>query len=73
MKKVILCVDDERIILSSLKSQLKKNFGSQFQYEFAENAYEAMDLVLVCAKNEALGRVTIEAMLYNKLDLFLLF
>ncbi|MCP4458943.1 MAG: response regulator [Cytophagales bacterium] len=45
MKKVILCVDDEKIILSSLKLQLKKNFGSEFNYEFAENALEAMDLL----------------------------
>ncbi len=45
MKKVILCVDDEKIILSSLKLQLKKNFGKEFKYEFAENAIEAMDLL----------------------------
>ena len=28
--------------------------------------YEEMDIVIVCAKNEALGRVTVETMLYNK-------
>ncbi len=45
MKKVILCVDDEKIILSSLKSQLKNHFGNQYLYELAENAAEAMELL----------------------------
>ncbi len=45
MKKVILCVDDEKIILSSLKSQFKNHFGNQYQYELAENAEEAMELL----------------------------
>ncbi len=45
MNKVILCVDDERIILNSLKYQLRNNFGSKFKYEFAENAIEAMEII----------------------------
>ncbi len=44
-KKAILCVDDEKIILDSLKSQLKKRFGSQYAYEFAENADEAFEVL----------------------------
>ncbi|MCP4350427.1 MAG: response regulator [Desulfobacterales bacterium] len=44
-KKAILCVDDEKIILDSLKSQLKKRFGTQYSYEFAENADEALEVL----------------------------
>jgi len=45
MKKVILCIDDEQMILTSLKSQLKRNFGNKFVYEFAENAEEGFELI----------------------------
>ena len=45
MKRVILCIDDEQMILTSLKSQLKRNFGKKFCYEFAENAQEGFKLV----------------------------
>lgn len=41
----ILCVDDEQIILTSLELQLKKHFGNQFIYEFAESAGEAMEII----------------------------
>lgn len=41
----ILCVDDEQIILTSLELQLKKHFGNQFIYEFAESASEAMEII----------------------------
>ncbi|MDM8549685.1 response regulator [Desulfobacterales bacterium HSG2] len=44
-KKVILCVDDEKIILDSLKSQLKKRFASEYMYEVAENADEAFEVI----------------------------
>ncbi len=44
-KKVIICIDDEKVILTSLKSQLKKCFGNEFTYETAENAQEGFELV----------------------------
>ena len=44
-KKVILCVDDEKIILNSLKVQLKEEFGSSYVYETAENASDAEELI----------------------------
>ena len=44
-KNVIMCIDDEVTILTSLKAQLKKNFGNQYLYEFAENANEAFELI----------------------------
>ena len=43
-RPVILCVDDERIILSSLKAQLHNNLASGFQIEVAESAEEALEI-----------------------------
>jgi CheY-like chemotaxis protein len=45
LKPTILCVDDEKIILESLKRQLKQEFGNIYHYEFAENAEEALELI----------------------------
>lgn len=44
-KNVILCVDDEKIILNSLKVQLKEEFGSDYTYETAESAVDAEELI----------------------------
>lgn len=44
-KPVILCVDDERMVLDSLRMQLSKEFGTRYKYEAAEDAYEALDLI----------------------------
>jgi len=44
-KPVILCVDDEVVILNSLKIQLKKEFGDVYLYEVAENADEALEII----------------------------
>ena len=44
-KNVLLCVDDEKMILNSLKTQLKNEFGTQFSYETAENAIDAEELI----------------------------
>lgn len=44
-KKVIICIDDEKVILTSLKSQLKKCFGNEFIYETAEKASEGFELI----------------------------
>lgn len=41
----ILCVDDEVVILDSLKEQLKRNFGNQYIYELAESAEEAWEII----------------------------
>jgi len=45
MKKVIVCIDDELMILNSLKSQLTRNFGETFFYEFAQDASEGFELI----------------------------
>lgn len=44
-KAVILCVDDEIIILNSLKKQLKKAFGDTYSFEMAESASEALEII----------------------------
>jgi CheY-like chemotaxis protein len=44
-KKAILFVDDEPMILQSLKVQVKKHLGDRFRYEFAQNAEEAWEVI----------------------------
>jgi len=44
-KRVILCVDDEPIILNSLRDQLLRHFGDRFSYECAESADEALEVI----------------------------
>jgi CheY-like chemotaxis protein len=44
-KAVILCVDDEKVILDSLKIQIKKAFEDQYLYEAAESADEAIEII----------------------------
>ena len=44
-KPVILCVDDERVILHSLKTQLRAAFGDAYSYEVAENPDEALEVI----------------------------
>ena len=44
-KPVILCVDDEKMILSSLKDQLKRDFGSEYNIETVESGEEALEVV----------------------------
>jgi CheY-like chemotaxis protein len=41
----IISVDDEKIILDSLKSQFEINFQDKFIFEFAESAEEALELI----------------------------
>jgi CheY-like chemotaxis protein len=42
-RKAMLFVDDEKIILQSLKNQIKKHFGNRYLYEFAESGEEALE------------------------------
>ncbi|MEG4029089.1 MULTISPECIES: response regulator [unclassified Microcoleus] len=44
-KPVILCVDDERMVLDSLRTQLAAEFGNAYTYEAAEDAEEALDVI----------------------------
>lgn len=44
-KPVIICVDDEQIVLNVLGTQLKRKFGDKYTYEFAESAEEALEVI----------------------------
>ncbi len=44
-KPVILCVDDEAVILDSLKIQLRGAFDDQYTYEVAESVDEAWEIL----------------------------
>jgi len=48
---VILCVDDERIILSSLKSQLQNNLAGSYHIELAESGEEALEIIEELCEN----------------------
>jgi DNA-binding NtrC family response regulator len=41
----ILCVDDEVMILESLREQLQRHFGDEFFYELAEGVEEAWEVI----------------------------
>ncbi|MDX2063379.1 MAG: response regulator [Bacteroidia bacterium] len=45
MKRAILCVDDEKIVLDSLQEQLRTTFGERFEYEIAESVEEAWEVI----------------------------
>jgi DNA-binding NtrC family response regulator len=44
-KAVILCVDDEKLVLDSLVNQLRNHFGSTYLYETAENSEEGHEVI----------------------------
>lgn len=44
-KIAILSVDDEKIILDSLRIQFEKNFKNKYLFEYAESAEEALEVI----------------------------
>ena len=44
-KGVLLCVDDEPIVLTALRDQLRRAYGSEFVIDVAESAEEALELL----------------------------
>ncbi|MEG4005212.1 response regulator [Microcoleus sp. Pol11C1] len=52
-KPVILCVDDERMVLDSLRTQLAEEFGNAYTYEGAEDAQEALDVISELSDEQA--------------------
>ena len=44
-KGILLCVDDEAIMLVALKDQLRKAYGSRFIIEVAESAEEGLEIL----------------------------
>lgn len=53
-KQVILCVDDEKLILSSLKEQLLLFFNNAYEVEISESAEEALELINYLKVNKAI-------------------
>ena len=51
-KSVILCVDDEKVVLDSLKTQLREAFGNEYQYEMAEDAEDALEVIDELSQDE---------------------
>ncbi len=49
---VILCVDDETVILETLQEQIGRQFGDQFLYEAAESAEEALEILAELEEEE---------------------
>lgn len=45
LDKAILCVDDETIVLLSLRDQMTRHFGDRYRYEMAESVDEAWEIV----------------------------
>jgi CheY-like chemotaxis protein len=45
ISKAILCVDDERIVLVSLRDQISRHFGDLYRYEVAQSAEEAWEVI----------------------------
>ncbi len=45
MSKAILCVDDEKIIITSLVNQLRERFGESYIYEMAMSGEEALEII----------------------------
>ena len=43
-KPVIICVDDEKIVLVSLRDQLAQNLGDDYEIELAESGEEALEI-----------------------------
>ena len=54
MKPIILCVDDERIILDSLKVQLMNYFDGNCIVEIAESGDEGLEIIEEMAEDEGL-------------------
>jgi len=59
MRKVILCVDDEAVILLALKFLFKGEFGNEYRIESAYGAEEALGILLEAEKEGAEVRLLI--------------
>jgi CheY-like chemotaxis protein len=72
--QAILCVDDESMILETIKEQLKRRFGQKYLYETASNADEAWEILeeLVADQVEVLVVVSDWLMPGTKGDEFLI-
>jgi DNA-binding NtrC family response regulator len=44
-KYTILCVDDEKTVITSLRQELELAFGRNFNFELAESAEEGLEII----------------------------
>jgi CheY-like chemotaxis protein len=44
-KKLILCLDDEKIILDSLRMQLKNELPDDYIFEFSQDGEDGLDII----------------------------
>ncbi|VEP15018.1 Response regulator receiver [Hyella patelloides LEGE 07179] len=51
-KPIIICVDDETLVLDSLKIELRKFFNNNCLYEFASSGEEGLEIVTDLEKEE---------------------
>lgn len=45
LKPIILCVDDEKTVLNSLRQELEFGLGNQFVFELAESGEEGLEII----------------------------
>lgn len=51
-RQSILCVDDEKIVLNSLKEQLKTKVGNKYTIELAESGEDALEILNELTEND---------------------
>lgn len=73
-KGIIVCVDDEQIILNALQKQITRRFGDDFIYEFCESAEEALEVIdeVITYRSELLMVISDQIMPGLKGDEFLI-
>jgi class 3 adenylate cyclase/FixJ family two-component response regulator len=50
-RPIILCVDDERVILDGLKSQLSRDFSNDYEIEIADSGEYALEIIYEAIKS----------------------
>lgn len=73
-KPIILCVDDEKIILDSLEEQILARLGNEFACELAEGGEEALEIIqdILSEKGEVAVLISDQLMPGMKGDEFLI-
>lgn len=54
LQEVIICVDDEKVILDSLRTMLLRNLGKEYEFEFAESCEEVFEIIKGLGRNQQL-------------------
>ena len=67
MNDVILCVDDERVVLESIRSMLENEFKGKISIEIASDGQEALELLHELEEENAKVRILITDWLMPKL------